>query len=177
MAEIKSTLDLVMERTRHLTMTAAEKEALAREEHLHKVPGYVQRFLDETLTVPALLAEIESLPDAWRQEVLGEVARRLIDALDFGQRGARCLQALEGLSRTTSRPWLERCRAIRERFRAVRSEVTEGEARRLEEELEARGIGGSAVLVRGEKSPRWRALEQDFERELAELRSQWRTAW
>ncbi len=43
MAEIKSTLDLVMEKTRDLVLSREERKAMEREEQMKKVPAAVQR--------------------------------------------------------------------------------------------------------------------------------------
>ncbi len=48
MAEIKSTIDLIMERTRNLTMTEEEKEELRNKELTEKAKGWVVRYLDES---------------------------------------------------------------------------------------------------------------------------------
>jgi hypothetical protein len=49
MGEIKSTLDLVMERTRHLTLSEEEKSAQNRSAYQKKLGGVIQKFLDGAL--------------------------------------------------------------------------------------------------------------------------------
>ena len=49
MAEIKSTLDLIMEKTRGLTMTEEEKRELREKDLVGKVRGLVQKYLDGAL--------------------------------------------------------------------------------------------------------------------------------
>jgi len=46
MGEIKSTLDLVMERTRHLSLSAEEKEAQQREDFAKRLQGLLQQYAD-----------------------------------------------------------------------------------------------------------------------------------
>lgn len=54
MAKIKSTLDIVMERTRNLTITQEEKDALRRKELLDRVRGWVQALVDGKSSVSDL---------------------------------------------------------------------------------------------------------------------------
>jgi hypothetical protein len=61
MGEIKSTLDLVMERTRHLSMSAEEKEAQQREEFDKRLQGLLQQYLDEGQSVDHLLGRLSAL--------------------------------------------------------------------------------------------------------------------
>jgi len=55
MAEIKSTLDLVMERTRHLTMSADEKAGQQKEEFINKLKGLLQQYEDNILSADELM--------------------------------------------------------------------------------------------------------------------------
>ncbi|MCX5842099.1 MAG: hypothetical protein NTY16_11755, partial [Deltaproteobacteria bacterium] len=59
MAEIKSTLELIMERTKNLTMTEEEKENLQKKERAGKINGLVQKYLDRIISVKTLKSEIE----------------------------------------------------------------------------------------------------------------------
>ena len=51
MAEIKSTLDLIMERTKNLTLTKEEKKAIHTKEVKCRVRGWFQRYGDGSLTI------------------------------------------------------------------------------------------------------------------------------
>jgi hypothetical protein len=63
MAEIKSTLDLIMERTRNLSMTPEEKEALRRKEWHSRIQGWLQRYLDGLMGTNSLKEAILDLLD------------------------------------------------------------------------------------------------------------------
>jgi hypothetical protein len=62
MAEIKSTLDLVLEKTKHLKLSAEEKAEMQMQDFLKKVPGYVIQILDLSLMPEQLLDKIKALP-------------------------------------------------------------------------------------------------------------------
>ena len=61
MGEIKSTLDLVMERTRHLSLTAEEKAQQQRTEFEKRLKGLLQQYADEILTARVLMKRLDAL--------------------------------------------------------------------------------------------------------------------
>ena len=61
MGEIKSTLDLVMEKTRHLTLSQEEKEDQKRIEVNKKLQGLLQKYQDNLLKKENLKKELNKL--------------------------------------------------------------------------------------------------------------------
>ena len=57
MAKIKSTLDLVMERTKNLAMSREDREALQRKEWEDKARGWVQMLMDQKITIDELMKD------------------------------------------------------------------------------------------------------------------------
>jgi hypothetical protein len=60
MGEIRSTLDIIMEKTKDLTMSDAEKEEFRRKTLSGKLKGLVQKFIDSQMSVHSMRSEIES---------------------------------------------------------------------------------------------------------------------
>ena len=58
MAEIKSTLDLVMERTKHLSMSAEEKAGQQKQDFEKKLQGLLQQYADNVLSDDELLERV-----------------------------------------------------------------------------------------------------------------------
>ena len=81
MGEIKSTLDLVMERTRHLSLTPEEKARQRKVDFEKRLLGLLQQYKDEKLSVQELLARIEKLQNETVTEdaqlVLAIVCKRI----------------------------------------------------------------------------------------------------
>ncbi len=69
MAEIKSTLDLIMEKTKGLTLSPEEKEKIHREEWLKKAKGWIQKFLDDRTDLGKVKDELFSRekPLEWKK--------------------------------------------------------------------------------------------------------------
>ncbi|MBL7174472.1 MAG: hypothetical protein ISS66_01485 [Desulfobacteraceae bacterium] len=60
MGEIRSTLDIIMEKTKDLTMSDAEKEEYRRTTLSGKLKGLVQKFIDNQISSHSIRSEIES---------------------------------------------------------------------------------------------------------------------
>ena len=84
MAEIKSTLDLIMEKTAGLTMSREEKEAAAAEEREKRARGLALRLLEGALRPRDLEAEISGAAGEDRGGFLGLVGADLIQEADLG---------------------------------------------------------------------------------------------
>jgi len=63
MGEIRSTLDLVMEKTRNLTLSKEEKEKQDNEELRKKLNGLLEQFQDNMLRKGELKKKLESLEE------------------------------------------------------------------------------------------------------------------
>ena len=61
MAEIKSTLDLVMEKTRHLSFSEQEKQEQHSHEFAKRIKGLIQQYQDQKLRVENLKIELSDL--------------------------------------------------------------------------------------------------------------------
>ena len=61
MGEIKSTLDLVMERTKNLSLSDEEKQAQKQKEVESRIRGLLQKYLDGWLDKNQLKIDYESL--------------------------------------------------------------------------------------------------------------------
>lgn len=164
MGEIKSTLDLVLERTRHLTLSSVEKGEIELKEALKKVSGYLSRYRDGVLSLEALLKEMRGLAPEIRDRARGEMARQMSLILNLSPDTDGLIPAMEGLADpgwTDLLAGVKRCRIeVRKALEAARGEV-EG---RILAELAAAGIRGSAVAVKIEGDPQWIAMTRNLMR-------------
>ncbi|MBW2617383.1 MAG: hypothetical protein JRC92_00720 [Deltaproteobacteria bacterium] len=149
MAEIKSTLDLVMEKTKGLRLTKEEKAQTRREAEAKKAAGLALRFHDHSLRPSELRREIEQAPVEAGERFGRLVAVRVVAEMDLGapdQSLAR--QALEAcLGNEADRAWPVVEEAIKDYLaEAARQAAYEG--RRILDELAEQGIKGSALRAK-----------------------------
>ena len=94
MGEIKSTLDLVMEKTRHLTLSQEEKEEQKHIEVNKRLQGLLQKYQDNLLKKEHLEKELDDLKKAYDLKVDKMLSRMLLDSLKPGHKNESLLELL-----------------------------------------------------------------------------------
>jgi hypothetical protein len=169
MAKIKSTLDLVMERTRNLSMTEEEREQLRRKESIDRVRGWVQKLIDHKITIAEIGSSLRSDAPAYPglRDILKE---ELMSHIDPDEANDLIFQALEEALGLDAAPFRESIMAYHSRSDLHRHEHLE----RLRSELRKRGIYGEAVIPNLENDEAWIAssikLKEEFKDRLKTLR-------
>ena len=176
MAEIKSTLELVMEKTKHLTLSAEEKVQMPLQDFLKKVPGYVKRTLDGGLTPEQLLSEIKTLPPELTEQARGEIVRQFSQALDMTEKSDPLIPVLEKLVEPDWTAMLAEFKLCRAEYRKARGDSQKEARNRILSGLAAVGIQGSAVVPKLVADEAWDAEDQKLREPCEERLEALRTA-
>jgi hypothetical protein len=159
MAEIKSTIDLIMERTKNLSASPEELEAYQRREREKHIRGLVQRLLDYNLTLDnvkdELAKERKNGPATDVTAVLKEALTGHVDPETDNERLFRIVNELVGTPEDRLRETLRACQA--ELF-ARQTALMD----RQKQELESKGIAGSALLPNLEAEPQWTSRREEI---------------
>jgi hypothetical protein len=152
MAEIKSTLDLVMERTRHLTLSEEEKQQQALAEFKKNLAGLILKFQDSAISLDRLKRETDLLREASGIRDSSVLVAEIAGRLDLEKENDRVLLLLKELCGADSSgiaSVLGKCsNALRQEREAL--------VRRKSEELDKlRGISGSAVMPNPDAATDW----------------------
>ena len=150
MGEIKSTLDLVMERTRHLSLSAEEKEEQQRQDFEKKLQGFLQQYADEAMSMDGLRERITALEKetgvAGHELSVEAVLRRI----DPDRDNHRWMVVLEHLAPDVCRP----LKKILEAYGKEQAALLQTGRRLLGDRLAREdGITGSAVVPNPRKDP------------------------
>ena len=151
MGEIKSTLDIIMEKTKGLTMSQEEKEAFQKKETAGKVRGFLQRYLDCVIDLEGLRAELSGLGESGHVKARELLKQESLGRIELGADNDRLLQVLEEVL------GLQAGR-IQESLSAYGDELTKKRKKREKELLKGlkkRGIFGSAVIPNVEADAEW----------------------
>jgi uncharacterized membrane protein YgaE (UPF0421/DUF939 family) len=145
MAEIKSTLDLIMEKTKNLTMSDEEKRAFKKKELAGKVRTLVQRTLDGLITEERFEEEVSNLRlESGNESLLKRtLLEELIGRFDLGQEHEPLVNLLNRSIKADKESLHSILRKAEEEARSLREERREI----LRKRLEKRGIAGSAVTA------------------------------
>ena len=149
MAEIKSTMDLIMERTKNLTMTDEEKKKLQLDELRGKVRGWVLHYAEGAREAEDLERDFAGTPD--REALLGFVRQEALAIVVPAGKNDRMLALLQSAGADTA--------AIKARIEAFRQDVQKEAQIRMKDlnlALAAKGIAGPSVLANLEKDPGWK---------------------
>ena len=151
MGEIKSTLDIIMEKTKNLTMTDEEKEAFQKKETEGKVRGLFQRFLDGFIDAERLKDEIGSLGEKRYAVAREALLRECMDRMEPGADNTILLDALEnaaGLDIAPIRKTILDYNRDLEQQKMDRKQV-------LQKNLMGLGISGTAVIPNIHADQEW----------------------
>jgi hypothetical protein len=170
MGEIKSTMDIIMEKTKGLTMTDEEKQEFRRQEMEGKIKGLIQKYVDGLMGTERLKEAIANLR-ARKQEGLVQLIRKeTMGLIQPGESNAPLLEILSsvvGMDPDPIMKLLDDFDSKIEYERARRAEV-------LQEELRKKGISGSAVIPNMDADEEWVKVRSQttrtFKEELKSLR-------
>ncbi len=158
MTEIKSTIDLIMERTKSLSASPEERESYQRQEREKRLRGLLQRLLDDNLTLDGAKDELEKeKKNGSAAEVTGVVKDALAGHVDPEADNERLFRIINELAGTPAETLLETLTACREEATSRKAVLAE----RQKKELESKGITGPAVLPNAEADPQWEACRAE----------------
>jgi hypothetical protein len=171
MAEIKSAIELAMERTKNMIPTGAEKERLREEEELTRGAALVNRFLHVDLHFKDLEKELRKFEPEDRKRMERLMMDQLGEAISL--EGDHEL-VFEGIAALRGREEvLARIRDLQKRYEKERLRELDRVREEARRELQDAGISGSAVEPRVEGSKAWNetvsVFRPPFEKQLAGL--------
>lgn len=141
MAEIKSTIDLIMERTKNLSLSEEEKTAIRRREAEGKARGWIQRYRDGMATLRDLKKEYAEEKKAFPEsERIFRSA--LLEHVEPGGENGAVFEIMEKILKMKTEPVRELAEAYREELSRVVRECLEAER----EALRRKGVSGAAVI-------------------------------
>lgn len=152
MAEIKSTLDLVMERTKNLRFSEEEKQAQKAEDAKKALNGLIQQYLDQLLGEDELDTKITGLLKECQLADRSLLRDVILDKIDLDALDGPLPDLLAGLCQSDISGFKELARS----YRKALSSGREQHKAELKSNLQARyGITGSAVEPHVDADPDW----------------------
>jgi hypothetical protein len=151
MAEIKSTLDIIMEKTEGLTLTEEEKAVIHDKELAGKIRRFFQRYLDGAISMEKFREEWDTVRKE-QEKALGILTRLCVEHMEPEGENRSLLTLLDqvaGVEIGSIREILERTKA---EIEAERFEELE----RVRMALAEKGISGSAVRPNLHADPQWK---------------------
>lgn len=152
MGEIKSTMDIIMEKTKGLTMSKEEKAEYKHRELTGKVRGLIQKFLDGLLDLNKFKMEMTAFSEQQGDAVKQSVVEASIPHIQLGANNEPFFQILGETAHVDVGPLREMESAIMERLDRERVD----REKLLKKKLEEKGVSGSAVIPNLKTDPDWK---------------------
>jgi len=160
MGEIKSTLDIVMEKTKHLSLSEAERDAQKEEEARKKVRGLIQKYQDRILDAKQLEDDWKGLEKAYSLSDRQILAEEIIDQINLNTDNSLLLAFFSDICGQDTGP-LE---SVLEDYINKKAEVVQIRQDAIRENIADRyHISGSAVIPNLETDSDWAEAMKVFE--------------
>jgi len=179
MGEIKSSLELAMERTKKFAISKEEKEVMKQKEMLQKATTLFHRYREERLSLNEILKEIEKTEEKTATVVKESLLSQWIDSLSLNDDDERILKGIESLKRRSTDEVKQKFVHLLFQYHEEKEKVEEEVMIQFTEALRKDGIYGSAVEPKLERSELWQKeiekLDQSYRMKLEEIKKQLRS--
>ena len=159
MGEIKSTLDLVLEKTKNLTLSSEEKEEQKQKEIENRIKGMMQKYQDGILPKNQLITDYEILKKDYNILRNNTLILQIIKRIEPDQDNQPLLEVLQECC-TVDTAAIE---TIIENFRKTYLTAWQSRMEGLKEDLAQQNkITGSAVLPNLDADKQWRQKTREM---------------
>ena len=155
MGEIKSTLDLVMEKTRDLSLSAEERQGQKNKEIGSRIRGLLNKFQDEAISLDRFNSEYQVLKKEYSLTGTGNehLIKEICDQIELAKDNQRLFDLLAELKVLD----FEGLTSVLQEFQTVRATAARQRRKILKEQLaKTHFISGSAVVPNLEIDEEWR---------------------
>jgi hypothetical protein len=178
-AEIKSTLELAMERTKKITISEEDREEIKQKETLEKVNVLFHRYGEGHLPLNEILREIERMDQKMRTMVKEVLLSRWIEALSLSDKEESLFKGIESLKQRSIDDIKRKFHHLLTEYQQEKKKIKQAERDQLEEVLRREGIFGSAVEPNIERSEIWKKesekLDHSYTMKLEEIKEHLRS--
>ena len=159
MGEIKSTLDLVLEKTRHLSQTSEEKRAQAKKDTENRINGLVQKYVDGLFSIEQLQRDYEKFKAELKLPNHSTLAGQVINRLDPGQDNRALFDVLDQCCHLDTGGLAD----VIQEYQAGYHTAAQRRMETLKESLaQKHAISGSAVVPNLETDEKWQRDAQEM---------------
>lgn len=178
MGEIKSTLELAMERTKKFSISNKEREEMKQKEVRQKAASLFHRYRDGLLSLHEIRRQIDKMEEGTATTVKQLLLSQWIDALSLDGEEEKIFKGVELLEQRNIDEAKQEFRSLLSRYQREKEKVEEKVRVQLIEGLRKDRISGSAVEPNFEGSELWekeiKNLDSFYQVKLDEIKEQLR---
>jgi hypothetical protein len=174
-AEIKSAVELAMEKTKGLGLSREEKEKLKEEELHSRAQGLVNRFLEIDFHLKEVEKDLAKYDPGQREHLEKLMLHYLCEAIMLDRDNDLIFQGIEAFEKK-SKNTIKKIRELIEDYRQRQEKEYKQAEKVLLKKWERQGISGSAVQPKIEGSQEWQdavdKFKQPFDDQLQVLKKE-----
>jgi len=178
MGEIKSTLELALERSKRFSLSEKDREEIKKKEIQEKISTLFFRYQEGYLHLHEIQKEIDRLGEGMAKAVKEGLLLRWVDGLSLEGENEKMLKGIEGLTNRALDEVKEALQKLRLQYQSEKDRLKQEERNRRLEALRRAGLSGDALEPNIETSVEWSkaltALNQKYELQLRELKDRLR---
>lgn len=159
MGDIKSTIDLVMEKTKHLTMTEDEKSLAKTAQTKQKLRGMIQKFKDGILTRNQFGKEMDRIVSETNVDVSPLLLKELLEQVNLFENNSHLVDLLQNFCGISVKQLLSVLNHFQEDYRLAFQDRVKA---RKKEIVQKHGITGSAVVPNLDTDSLWQHQHQQL---------------
>ena len=160
MAEIRSTLDIIMEKAKQVDVTEEDRIAFKKQELEGKIHGFLQKFQDQIISEDRLMEELKAIGMQEDQMVREIFMEDCLSRFDPEADNAALLDLMKKTTGLDVAPFLEIIRNFQDQMDQERDRSLTAYTERLRK----KGVSGSAVLPNLEADPSWVSKKAEMKR-------------
>ena len=164
MAEIKSTLDIIMEKAKKFSVTEEEKKGFRRQELEGKIKGLVQKAVDGILDSERFQIQVAALQTKDKDLVDQILQNEVVARLEVKANSEPLLKILESAAGSAKGAVKK---ALTD-FELKAEKQKDSRRKTLLEGFRKKGISGSAVLPNLDADPEWARAKLEMKQQLQE---------
>jgi hypothetical protein len=176
--EIKSTLELAMEKTKKFAISEKEREEMKKKEVLQKATSLFHRYREGNLPLNDILKQIERMEEMTAAAVKEFLLSQWIDALSLDDGEERILKGIESLEQRNIDEVRQKFYRLVSQYQQEKERVKEKVKAQRREVLRKDGIYGSAVEPKLEGDELWEKenekLDHSYKMTLDEIKERLR---
>lgn len=169
MAEIRSTLDIIMEKAKKLTVTDDDKKDFVEKEVQGRVQGLLQKYLDGIQSIRRFKTEMATFDEERQPVAQKELRAACLTAMTVEGDNQPLFEILDQLLGCHIKPVLD----LLDEFQAQQNKQHGKKRASRLQALKERGVSGSAIIPNPNADPSWRAyltrMEEQFQEKLKTL--------
>lgn len=167
MAEIKSTLELALERSRKYTLSEKEREEIKQKELQERIQGLFHRYEEGRLHLAELQKEIDRMEEGSRPSVKEGLVQLLVENLSLKGENEKLLKGIEWLKGQSLDEVREHLGLLMDQYRHEKDQLARASRDRALEALKEEGFSGEAIEPNLE-------VTSSFKEALSELEQRYR---